>query len=199
MKSILFAGVLSLGLVCGAAAQNVRLSVVGGGRLGGSIQGWGSDLSVKDSAAVGFRLGVALDEERWVEFLYSVQDSEVRGHTYDRVPVAVDVDVAYYHFTLVQEFEGAGVTPYAVGGLGLTHFSSSEGDFSSDLRFSMHGGAGIDIPLTQRIGFLVDGRIYVTFVSDSTYVGVGTGGGTVGFSGSAFFQAEANAGIYLQF
>jgi hypothetical protein len=199
MKSVLLASLLSVCVVGGAAAQNVRLTVVGGGRLGGTVQGWNSELSVKESASVGVRLGVALDEERRVELLYSLQDSEVRGYTYGRLEAVVDLDVAYYHLTVVQDFDGVRVTPYMVGGLGLTHFSSSEGSVSSVLRFSMLGGGGVDIPLTERIGFLVDGRVYVTFVSDSTYVGVGTGGATVGFSGSAFFQAEANAGIYLQF
>jgi len=199
MKSILLAGLLSVCVVGGAAAQSVRLSVVGGGRTGGSLQGWGSDLSVKDSGSGGLRLGIALDEERWVEFLYSVQDSEVRGYTYGRQTAVVDVDVAYYHINGIQEFAKGAVTPYVAGGLGLTHFSSSDAEFSSDLRFSLNAAAGLDIPLTQHIGFLLDGRIYVTFVNEGTYVGVGTGGASMGFTGSAFFQAEANAGIYLQF
>ena len=186
-------------VACEAGAEGVRLSIVGGGRVGGSMSGWNSDLSVKESGSGGIRLGVALDEERWVELLYSIQDSEVRGYSLGQEVAVVDLDVAYYHVNVVQEFDAEAVTPYVVGGLGLTHFSSSDATVSSDLRFSINAGLGLDIPLTENMGFLLEGRAYVTFVSEGTYVAVGTGGGSLGFTGSAFLQAEGNAGVYFQF
>ena len=208
MKRLVIWGLALLGVAGSLLAQepgsgSLRLIATGGGRIGGSLSGYGNDLSINESAVFGGRVGVRLDEERWIEFLYSQQDSEVRGRYAGEDLGTMDIGVAYYQINVVQEVHQKGVdsaaVPYLTGGLGVATFSSSDATVSSETSFAMNGGGGVDIPIGQRLGLLLEARLYVTIATDSTFIAYGSSGGTLGVSGSSLFQAEANAGVYLQF
>jgi opacity protein-like surface antigen len=180
-------------------AQQMRLSLVGSGRMGGSMDGMGVSYALQETCGAGIRIGLLLDDSRWLELMYAWQDSEVKVDV-GGLPTSLDMDVEYWHISLIQEVNASdSLIPYIVGGLGVTRFASSDAMTEFDMQFSMNAGMGVDIPLTQNVGLIVDARGYITFVDACSYLLYGQENSRLEFGSNAFLQAELNVGAYYQF
>ena len=73
-------------------------------------------------------------------------------------------DITYVHVGLCVQFGRPAVTPYFVGSLGATEFSSNAPGASSDNRFSASFGAGVKVFFTPFIGMRLEGRAFWTDV-----------------------------------
>jgi opacity protein-like surface antigen len=88
--------------------------------------------------------------------------------------------------------------PFVSGGLGATHISPANNDFSSETKFSLSIGGGLKFPLSQNIGLRLEARGYGTVVSSGGTI-LCSGGCIAKFTGSLFMQFEASAGLSIAF
>ncbi len=176
-----------------------------GYRMGGDFDLTGSTSTGKvdldDRGSFGLAVSLFADKHESYELFYSRQAASVAKNS----PFApFDLNVEYLHLggTLLLNDE-LPISPYLVGGLGLTRFSPQTGNSGDDSHFSMSLGGGLKLPVTKRFGVRLEARGFVTFVSnDSAFFCVSDTQGAscaVKVKSNAFIQYELLAGAAFAF
>jgi len=130
-----------------------------------------------------------------VELLFSRQQADAHAHTIYGEPVATRIDVDQLLVGGLYDLSPGRIRPFLAGGVGLTHFGTTEG---SSLNFTVGGSAGAKFYANRHIGARIDGRLYVTVI-DATVTGVCGGGCVIGFRVSPATQFEFTAGLVFGF
>ena len=169
----------------------------GGGELETSL-GNRPDLEGRDA----WGLTVTFDRGpgKKLDVLFSRQEAALLVEDLFRPPdnIRVSVDIEYLQVGGRYLFEPeARVRPYIGGTIGVTRFSAEEG--GSDVRFSGAFGGGVDVGISDRVAFRLDGRWYVTLVDANAELTC-AGGDCVGFAGgSGFGQLALSGGLVFSF
>jgi opacity protein-like surface antigen len=174
-----------------------------GYRMGGDfdVTGAPGGADLDDHGSFALAVNLALDEISSYELFYSRQQASFESTS---VVAPLDLNVEYLHLggTLVVN-EELPLTPYIVGGLGVTRFSPQSGPGSDDSRFSLSLGGGLKLPVTQRLALRLEARGYLTLVnSDSAFFcASGSQGGicAIQVKSDTFFQFELLAGAAFSF
>jgi len=199
---------LRLALLAAAAALPAQVhaqalegvSVFAGYRLGGEF----SDLTTtqtweaSEGPAVALAFDFAIDHQRQYQLIVSRRNSALQASGFLSPVGNIELAITYFQFGGVYHLEEVGRGPYAVGGVGLTHFNPGEAGLSSETRFSLNLGFGYSIPLAKSVALKVEGRGYVTLV-DSSSSFLCSGGCVVQIQGDTFGQGEVLAGIAVRF
>ena len=173
-----------------------ELGVTGGAHFFDSQSGLGrlssdpGDLSPKTSFAMGLRM--ALNFNPWI----SLEGEAIWVPTHTRRdPGGTAVNVfAYRGSLLVHLIKHGPVRPFLLVGYGgVTSISNDEAVVPGDTDGYLHGGVGVKIAFTDRVGLRLDGRILAppAFLGHSVAVGDETG-----FHGPDW---EALGGLYFNF
>lgn len=200
---------IALGLLaCAPAARAAELPLFqvalhGGYRAGGSLEDSMTDedrdLDDAASIAVALEIRYGKGDDRYLQFWYSRQESDV-----DDGVVVRDVDVEYLHLGGTVPFGELGkAQPYFAAGLGATRFSASGPNADDATRFSGSMGLGLSLPIGEHAAFRVEARGYLTLVdSDSAFLCRFDDGSSfcrIVAKGSTIFQGELLAGFALRF
>jgi hypothetical protein len=173
-----------------ASAQEPRVEV--GATLGWTISDGVSGDSVtipgagifdaiapKDGVSLGLRLGVFVNPQMEVGFLFNQQWSglEVEGILEaggGRTTVELgDEAVRNYHAYFAYNFgdAGANLRPYFLGGIGATQYGkvnaqlgNAQREIGGTSRFSTTWGGGLKFQGSERVGFRLEGRWTPTFI-----------------------------------
>jgi len=156
----------------------------------------GEQANVKSSAAFGVAGDYVLDASRHLQLFYGQQSTTLEpGGGFPNF----DFDVRYLHLGGTYFIDGPiGRGPYAVGGLGATHFSPKLSGLDSETRASFNVGFGYLWPLGTAIAVRVEARAFVTFLNSSSALFC-SGGCTFVLSGDAFVQGQAMLGLTAKF
>ena len=156
----------------------------------------GERARVGSSAAFGAAADYDLDSSRQLQLFYGQQNTTLApGGGVARF----DFDVRYLHLGGTYFFDGPiGRGPYAVGGIGATHFSPNLNGLRSETRASLNVGFGYLWPLGSAIGVRAEARAFVTLLNSSGGLFC-SGGCTVLLSGDAFVQGQAMLGLTARF
>ena len=156
----------------------------------------GERANVSSGAAFGVAADYELDSARQVQLFYGQQSTRLDpGGGQPRF----DLDVRYLHLGGTYFFEGPiGHGPYAVGGLGATHFSPSLNGLSSETSFSLNIGFGYLWPLSSAIAVRVEARAFLTALNSSSTLFC-SGGCVVLLRGDGFAQGQAMLGLTARF
>lgn len=199
---------LCAGLLAAPAALADELPLVqvalhggyrGGGGLEDAVSGAERDLEDAESLALALELRFRERDDRYYQLWYSRQDSSVDDGTARRA-----VDVEYLHLGGTVPFGEQGrVRPYFAAGLGATRFSASGPGTSDRTRFSGSLAIGIAVPVGAHAALRLEARGYLTAMDTDSAIFCRSDDGSafcrITASGSVLFQAEALAGIALQF
>lgn len=195
---------LSLGLLSAAAAADepvFRIAPHAGGRAGGSFEeeGSGADRDLEEAGSLALALELRHGPGTWWQLWYSRQGSEIvePGRRLD-----VDVEVLHVGGTAPIR-EGERVTSFVSGGIGATRFSPGRSGYDDETRFSFSLGAGLEMPLGERVALRLEARGYMTLMDSDSAIFCRTGGtedfcGIVA-SGSSLVQFELLAGLAFGF
>ncbi len=181
-------------------AQDVSITPFGGYQFGGKLRTREGDLEVPNAANFGATLDVGVGFGRYVHFLYSYQDTELRqredfGGSERLFPLAVQ----YFQVGGLQELQAGGVIPFAAFTLGATWLDPKESSRDSVWKFSGTLGLGIRAPVGERIDIRIQGRAYPTYMGGGGSFMCGTGGGCyVGLSGYAVWQGDITGGVSIR-
>lgn len=139
------------------------------------------------------------DYWRHYELLYSTQSTQLDGVTAPKL----DMDVQYLQIGgTVSNPDAENVIPYFGLTIGATQLSPDESGLDDETKFSFTVGAGVRVPITDRIGVRFDARAFVTLLdSDGEIFCVSSGGATcrVRVSSDTFVQYAAALGLIIGF
>ncbi len=187
-----------LTLVAPSALAQVNATVFGGYSVSEGIDNEtsGERARIRSGAAVGVAADYGLDASRQLQLFYGQQNTSLdAGGSVGRF----DLDVRYLHLGGTYFFDGpVGSGPYAVGGIGVTHFSPNLNGLRSETRASLNVGFGYLWPLGSAIGVRAEARAFVTLLNSSGGLFC-SGGCTVLLSGDAFVQGQALLGLTAKF
>jgi len=181
-----------------AALAQVSASLFGGYAVSEGIENEtsGERASVKSGVAFGVAADYDLDSARQLQLFYGQQNTSLNpGGGSPRF----DFDVRYLHLGGTYFFDGPiGRGPYAVGGIGATHFSPNMSGLESETKASLNVGFGYLWPLGTAIAVRAEVRAFVTLLNSSGGLFC-SGGCTLFLSGDSFVQGQAMLGLTGRF
>lgn len=156
----------------------------------------GQRARVGSSAAFGVAADYDLDASRQLQLFYGQQNTTLDpGGSLARF----DFDVRYLHLGGTYFFDGPiGRGPYAVGGIGATHFSPNLNGLRSETKASLNVGFGYLWLVGKSVGLRAEARAFVTLLNDSGGLFC-SGGCTVFLGGDSFVQGQAMLGLTARF
>lgn len=166
-----------------------------GGRYDDTVRGTRD--SVRADGTLGLALGLETARGRPYELFYGRQNTRLAGG-------AGALRVEYLHLGGLVTWPQGRYTGFVSGGLGGTRLAlDSEAGSDSDLRASASLGAGVLLPLGQRLAFRLEARGYLTLTDGDSGLACLSGpeGAVcrVAYQGAALLQYEALAGLTLRF
>jgi opacity protein-like surface antigen len=205
------AGLRSLALIASVCATTVasaaeptyndyEITPIIGFSVGGEFEDPvdGSDLDVEEDTSFGLIFNIAADEWRHYEFLLSNLSSSVEADT------PFDIDIQYLQIGgTVSSPDAERVIPYFGMTVGAARLSPDQAGLDDETKFALTVGAGMKIPITDRIGVRFDARAFITlFDTDSDIFCISSGGaGTcrIKAKSDTFVQYSAALGITVGF
>jgi len=183
----------------GAAEDQFRITPFLGYRAGGefeeAITGTTLDLDESESYGVIFSKGA----EDALEFSISVQPTTLSASRTGPTADLFDVDVINYLVggkKILNRESGTFVS----GLVGVTHFDPHKGGLSSETRFALGAGGGIDYRIGKHLSFRLEGRGIGTFLDSSGGVFCGTSSGCAAYvDSSLLLQFELISGLTFRF
>ncbi len=199
MKLLRFPATIAvLFLLASPAVAQVSATAFGGYAVSEGIDNdtSGERASVRSGVAFGVAADYDLDSSRQLQLFYGQQNTTLNpGGGQPRF----DFDVRYLHLGGTYFFEGPiGRGPYAVGGVGVTHFSPDLGGLQSETKASLNVGFGYLWPLGRAVAVRAEARAFVTLLNDSGGLFC-SGGCTIVLRGDAFVQGLAMVGLTARF
>ena len=189
---------LLLMLLAPPALSQVSVTAFGGYAVSEGIENetTGERASVKSGAAFGAAADYDLDSARQLQLFYGQQNTSLNPG--GGMP-HFDIAVRYLHLGGTYFFDGPiGRGPYAVGGIGVTHFSPNMNGLSSETKASMNVGFGYLWPIGSAVAVRAEARGFFTLLNSSG--GLFCSGGCVVFlSGDSFVQGQAMLGLTARF
>lgn len=202
MRTVL--SVLSLCLLSFAAVADesvFRIAPHVGGRAGGSFDeaDTGADRDLEEAASFALALELRHGPGTWWQLWYSRQGSEIVRPT-----GKLDVDVEVLHIGGTAPIsDGERINTFVSGGIGATRFSPGSSGYDDETRFSFSLGAGLEMPLSERVALRLEARGYMTIMDSDTAIFCRTGGEDdfcrIVASGSSLLQFELLAGLSFAF
>jgi hypothetical protein len=150
------------------------------------------DIDIKSGGFYGIAVDIYALPFMQVRLLYRRQDSQL---TYKRAGITEDVgDIAveYWHVGGIKGIQKGKVKPFTGLSLGGTRYAYDGGD---DWKFSIILSLGAKIYINDRIGLMATGQMPFSFTG--AFLGIGTGGVSVGGTGIAQFDVAAGLIITL--
>jgi hypothetical protein len=151
----------------------------------------GGDVDLKSGGYYGIAVDIYAVFFMQVRLLYRRQDTQLVFKRGGGVTEDIgDMAVEYWHVGAVKGIQRGKVLPFTTFSLGGTRFAYDGGD---DWKFSVLLGLGAKIHINEKIGLMVAGQMPLSFTD--TFVGIGTGGVSLG--GSGITQFDLTAGLMI--
>lgn len=203
-------GVVALAASAEARAGDARVEIMayGGYQFGGSAEGSESLVtrraSILSSPSYGAALDLKLHGGAFGELSWSRQDTTLVLRRSDGQSERYDLAVDYFQLGGLLEFHLPGnewLFPVFGGTVGATWYDASGPEYDYDeWRLSLIFEGGLKVRIVQALGVRLRARLLTTFLTDESALFCGSEVGcTLAYSGTAVFQGEVGAGVYLAF
>jgi hypothetical protein len=151
----------------------------------------GGDVDLKNSNFYGIALDINVMPVMQFRLLYRRQNTEATFKRVGGTDNLGDIAVEYWHVGVVKAVKKTEkAMPFTSFTLGGTRYV---GDNRDDWKFSVILGLGAKVYLNDRLGLMVTGQLPFTFTN--TFLGIGTGGVSLG--GSGVVQLDVAAGVMI--
>jgi hypothetical protein len=160
---------------------------------GGTYAGRNGDFDFKSGGYWGIAVDINLRPGLQPRLLYRRQNTEVTFKSAGTTETLGDMAVEYWHVGIVKAVKMQNnVMPFTSFSLGGTRYDT---DTEDSWKFSVLLGIGAKVYLNDKIGLMVAGQMPFT-ITDS-FLGIGTGGLSLGGTGIAQFDLTAGLVIRL--
>lgn len=173
-----------------------------GYRMGGYFEdaGTGLTLDLDEEESWGIILGKDIAPGKQYEFFYSFQPSRLTAGGLVTPGVLVDVDVEYFHIGGRNYWDKGTARTFVGGSVGATHFDPQSSNLSSETRFSLGLGGGVEVRAGEKVAIRLEGKGFATFLDSSGAIFCGTSSGCEVFIASdVLWQFEVGAGVSFRF
>ena len=182
-----------------ASAEGFRFTPYLGYRAGGDFEdaATGSTIDLDESETYGFV--ISKDSDDALEFSYTLQPTKLSGGRGVSSEQLFDVDVMNL-MVVGKNILNPNNGGFVSGMVGITHFDPRGVSLSSETRFALGAGGGIDYRISDNLGFRLEGRGIATFLDSSGGVFCSSSQGCSAFvDSSVLLQFEALAGLSFRF
>lgn len=183
--------------------QAIETSAIGGYVLSGKARYFDGEIDVKNGPVWSLSLGYDTGYGNLIQFVYSNNYTSTETINFGPSTEYHEFDLMIQHFHLGVEKSLAYdelIRPYGAIGLGLSAYSPQNSEFNSQVRFSASLGGGIKIFPTERLGFKIQGKLFLPMLFDGAGIYCSTGSGCGG--GSSFripiVHAELAGGVVFR-
>jgi len=188
----------------------IEFSATYGSMWGGNIETTKGTLRTGTGPSLGLALDIPVHPTMSVELAYTRQEGSLDLDNRDGLVTLSDMSVNYWQVGAVRGLTSGKVRPFVTTGIGATYYSPSNSTVSIDdeefsidssTKFSLMIGAGFKAYFgeAQKIGIRASIKTFPTFYDTEGGFWFGTGGASVGFTGSAVWQWEAAGGLTIKF
>ena len=180
-------------------ADELRVTPYLGYRVGGEFEDFatGARLKLKEGDAYG--LVVSWGPDATYELLYSRQETELTASQAVSPSVLFDVDVTNIMFSgrnILDKELGS----FMSGVVGMTRYNPGISGFSTETRFALGAGAGIDYRISKALDIRLEGRAVATFIDSSSGVFCSSASGCAILADSdVVWQVEFISGFTFKF
>ena len=182
-----------------AAVDQIRITPFIGYRAGGEFEdaNSGTTLDLKEDQSYGLIFSKGAEDA--LEFSISRQPTKLEASGDVSSADLFDVDVFNYMVggKKILNRESGG---FVSGLIGVTHFDPREAGLSSDTRFALGVGGGIDYPIAKNFSFRLEGRGIGTFLDSSGGIFCSSSRGCAMYTDSnLLLQFEIISGLTFRF
>jgi opacity protein-like surface antigen len=170
-----------------------------GYRVGGEFEDadTGTKLDLDEAESYGFIFSKG--DEDALEFSYSLQPTRLNASGRVTAAELFDVDVMNLMVAGKNILNRESGT-FVAGMVGVTHFDPREAGLSSDTRFALGAGGGIDYRIARNLSFRLEGRGIATFLDSSGGVFCSSARGCTMYADSSLLlQFEVISGLSFRF
>ena len=186
-----------------AQVRGIMITPLAGYQWGGTIELWQGEAKITDAGNWGIAIDIPVSQSTaFVEFIFTRQDAELDYREYgtgEPSRKAFDLGVEYYELGGLYTMDKQGLKPFGTMSIGATRFDPDSSLYGSQWKFSAALGIGLLIPATERIGIRVHTRLLLPFLYSGGGLWCGTGGCSIGVSGSsAVVQGDVAVGLVIR-
>ena len=182
-----------------AAVDQIRITPFLGYRAGGEFEDANTGTTLDLDEAQSYGLIFSKGAEDALEFSISRQPTKLEASGEVRSSDLFDVDVFNYMLggkKILNRETGTFVS----GLVGVTHFDPREAGLSSETRFALGVGGGVDYPIAKNLSFRLEGRGIGTFLDSSGGIFCSSSKGCAMFADSnLLLQFEIISGLTFRF
>ncbi len=194
----------------GGLAGPIEFSATYGSMWGGHINTFNGKLRTATGPSYGFALDIPVHPAMAVELSYTRQDGALDYENRRGKTTLTDMSVNYWQIGAIRGLLDGKVRPFVTTSLGMTYYSPSASsvdvedetfNISSATKFSLVLGAGFKTYFGQaeKIGLRASFKVLPTLYDTGAGLWFGSGGASIGVTGSAVWQWEAAAGLTVKF
>jgi len=194
----------------GGLAGPIEFSATYGSMWGGNVDTYHGTLRTATGASFGFALDIPLHPTTALELSYTYQDGAMDYESGGTTSTLTDMSVNFWQIGAVRVLAAGRIQPFVTSAIGLTYFSPDAGsvvvegetyqvESSTKLSFSLGVGFKSYFGQAEKIGLRASIKVLPTLYDSDAGVWLGTGGASLGLSGSALWQWEAAGGLTVKF
>lgn len=198
------------GLLCLPAVvlAGPEISGFGGYQFGGRIPTSLGEIDFKDNATYGVSMEIPMTMKPGSSLYlwYSRMDTDIRLEGYYSKTTLGSAAINYFQAGgLYNVDRGTPTVPFTYVTLGATWIDPSSSasyanggqvfHFDDVTKFSFMLGGGIKHWTSEKMAIRIQFNLAMTFINSGAYMGVGTGGASVGITGSGFAQGAILGGL----
>jgi len=179
----------------------VEFTPVFGYRLGGEFNETTpehTEITFDDNSSYGAILSWPYDHQRKTELLISHYNTQLSSSATSNFN-NTDIGVTYAHLGGSVSLTQHSLPLWLSGGLGVTHFSPSNNQLSSDTQFSMNLGIDSNIQLSEQLALKFGGKIYATLFDSDGSILCDSNACVITVDSELWLQSEVFAGISFKF
>jgi hypothetical protein len=201
---------LSFNTVQAQIENKIELAPMVGYQFGGEVHYYEGDFRMDNSMNFGVNLNFLVRQNHRFEITYSLMKTQGHFRPYssyigDYRSWDGDINI---HYILIGSHSELPVSEKVIlfGGVsvGASILGVYESGVSDVWRFGMGVTGGLKIPISDKVGIRLQGRLLMPmyFAGVGFYAGIGTGGASTGLSmngGVVAFQGDFQGGLYIGF
>ena len=153
---------------------------------GAVINGFGGDIDFKSSSFYGIAVDLYAAPGIQGRLLYRRQETKLTFKRLGATTELADVSIDFWHIGVVKGITKGKVKPFTSFTIGGTRYGFSG---ESAWKFSAILGLGAKIHINEKLGLMVSGQMPFAFTG--AFLGIGTGGVSVGGTGIGQFDVAA--------
>lgn len=154
-------------------------------------------IDIDNTSSFGLIMSMKYDQNTSYDLYFSRQETDLLPNTAGSTDLGIRID--YIHIGGTVDYQTGKLFPFVTGGLGVTRISATDQDLSTESKFSLSVGGGLKVPITERIGIRLEGRLLGTAIDGDSAILCTNGVCVARFKSSVFLQFETSLGLSIAF